>query len=214
MPKPPPNPTSEITLDPPGRMRYAARLISNILSPPIVGGALVVGLSLHALDGPREALKWISIALLVTGLPPLLYIRYLVRTGYLVDIHMPDRDRRIKPLIATITWFFCALLLLYAWHAPQVIILLLAATIFQMALLVAITLLWKISFHSAAIASAATVAVLLESPSAWAVISLVPLVAWARVRLNRHTPWQVILGCLAGILVSSVAFLFVAPYLF
>jgi membrane-associated phospholipid phosphatase len=203
----------EIILDPPGRMRYVARFISNVLSPPLVAIGIVIGMGLAVVNEPREALKWMLVAIALAGVPPLAYIIYLVRTGYLTDIHMPNREKRIKPLLVTITWFLVALGVLYTWQAPRVVVLLLAATIFQVALMAAITLAWKISFHGATIASAATLTILMSSTSAWAVVSLVPLVGWSRVRLKRHTPWEVVFGCLAGIAVAVVVFFFTSPYL-
>lgn len=194
-------------------MRNVARLISNVVSPPVVGVGLIISLSLNVAEGPMEALRWILLAIALAGAPPLLYVVYLVRTGYLADFHMPHREKRIKPLMVMVTWFLMVLILLYELQAPHVVILLLAATIFQVALLAAITLAWKISFHSAAIASAALLAVLMAMPTAWAVVGLVPFVAWSRVRLNRHTPWQVVFGCLAGAVVSFIVFSFISPYL-
>ena len=65
-------------------------------------------------------------------------------------------------------------------------------------------LFWKISFHGATITAAATATVLVAGSSAWPVLLLVPLVGWARVRLERHTPRQVIFGTLVGALIALI----------
>jgi membrane-associated phospholipid phosphatase len=61
--------------------------------------------------------------------------------------------------------------------------------------------------------SAATITILIDSKLAWIAVLLVPLVGWARVHLNRHTVWQVIIGCIAGWAVTLFAFYIIRLYL-
>jgi membrane-associated phospholipid phosphatase len=132
------------------------------------------------------------------------YVAWLVRRGELVDIHMPHRRRRLKPLSVTLAWLLICVTLLHHWGAPRSLTLFLQGVLFLIAVLTLVTLVWKISFHSAAISAAATAAVALRGTTIWplTIILLVPLVGWARVHLGRHTLMQVTAGSLAGAVIA------------
>jgi len=57
-----------------------------------------------------------------------------------------------------------------------------------------VNLFWKISAHSTAIASSATIALLYWPPLGAALWACAVLVGWARVRTHNHTPMQVLAG--------------------
>jgi membrane-associated phospholipid phosphatase len=78
------------------------------------------------------------------------------------------------------------------------------AAIVMIGILSLVTLFYKISFHGATISAAATVTLMVAGSSAWPIMLLVPLVGWARVRLERHTPRQVIFGSLVGALIALI----------
>jgi membrane-associated phospholipid phosphatase len=63
----------------------------------------------------------------------------------------------------------------------------------------------KTSLHVAFAAFAATALLLLGSPGAWVLALFVPLLAWSRLHLGRHTPVEVVVGVVLG---SAVGVLF------
>ena len=81
---------------PPGKVTYLARLVSNIINPVVAGVSIAGFTAFRAINNPVEAATWVSAMSLLTVIPPLSYIIYLIKTGYLVDIFMPDRSRRIS----------------------------------------------------------------------------------------------------------------------
>ncbi len=183
-----------------------AKIISDVLNP-VFGGIFVVGLlMLRIIPNPVDAMKWLGITVIITSAPTLLYVLYLVHTGYLVDIYMPEQDKRLKPILAILGWLVVSMGILRWLGAPQAMLLMLIAVIAQIALLGIITPIWKISFHSAAIMAVAIIIALLPNKLAWVLLLLVPVVGWARVRLRRHTVMQVLAGYLAGIVVAVPAF--------
>ena len=106
-------------------------------------------------------------------------------------------------------WMLLCLLLIRYWDAPFVVEFCVWAAMVLTGVLSVITLFWKVSFHGAAIATVATTATLLGNIYlAWPLMLLIPVVCWARVRLNRHTPKQVVvgslIGCLLGVLIAPV----------
>jgi len=178
-----------------------ARLISNVISPPLVGILTAIAYIGYATPQPQKVLSWLSWGLPLLIVPPLAYVVWLVRTGELADIHMPDRRSRIKPLAVILGWSMGCLLALHFLGAPSILILVLLATIGYMAVMSAVTLFWKISFHSSAITAAASIGIATSGiATGWSIVALIliPVVGWARVHLRRHTLRQVCAGCLVG----------------
>jgi membrane-associated phospholipid phosphatase len=70
----------------------------------------------------------------------------------------------------------------------------------------AVTLVWKISYHAGAVAGALGVLALAFGPTLLAAAPILALVGWARVRLDAHTPAQVLAGTLLGGTAAAVAF--------
>ncbi len=181
-----------------------ARWVSHAISPHIVGIVITVFISLRYGNNPLEILKWLTLLLPLMIIPPLAYLIWLVRQGTIEDIYMPDRRSRIRPLTVMMLWLFICWGLIRYWQAPSIVEAFTITTIVLVAILSVVTLFWKISFHGATISAAALATVMVAGSVAWPVMLLVPLVGWSRVRLERHTPRQVIYGSLVGALIALV----------
>jgi hypothetical protein len=197
---------------PPGRASVLARIVTYVINPVFAGIFIVVLLTFRALEDPVQATKWVSFAVLLVAIPPVSYVVYLVKIGYLVDIFMPDRKRRIKPMSVIIAWIVISILILIGLQAPLTIILLLVASVVQIGLMLIITFVLKISFHTAVISAAAAITLLVGGKISLVVVPMVPLVGWARVHLRRHTRQEVLIGCLTGAIVGVLAYLTIQNY--
>jgi hypothetical protein len=193
-----------------------ARWVSNILSPPVVGSFLALGFVGFVAPNPKELWRWLELTIPLVTLPPLTYVVWLVRRGELADIHMPDRQARVKPLAVILGWMLICTLLLHAWGAPLALHLFLLAVLLLVGLLSLVTLFWQISFHSATISAAAATAVAVGGTTVWpiTITLLVPLVSWSRIRLHRHTFRQVTAGCVVGLVVAILMLIGLSPYVF
>jgi membrane-associated phospholipid phosphatase len=135
---------------------------------------------------------------------PFLYVAWLVKRGDITDIDVRLRKQRAQPLLVTITCTGFAWLVLALGVAPRVMTVMAGALWFQVVAIFIITLRWKISVHAATAAGATTMAwALLGTPLPFLVT--VPLVAWSRVRLRRHTLLQTVAGALLGFTVFFAA---------
>lgn len=181
-----------------------ARWISHVVSPHVVGVVMTSTMALEYSPDPFKALFWLFGLMPLLVLPPLGYLMWLVRRGKLADIYMPERETRLGPLTLMIVWLLICWGLIRYWEAPSVVELFVLAATVMIGVLSLVTLFWKISFHGATISAAATITVLVAGSSAWPVMLLVPMVGWARVRLERHTPRQVIFGSLVGALIALI----------
>ncbi len=182
---------------------WAARWLSIVFSPPLT---TVSSLALAAgtLATPAAwawALVTIGLALVV----PMGYIAWLVARGEVSDYDLRIRAQRPRPYLMTTACGAASWLLLTLGSAPPLLTLLAGTLAVQAAVLMLITLTWKISLHTAAMASWLAVCLALFGSAAAPLAGLVLAVAWARVQLRRHTPWQTVAGALVGFLMTSAS---------
>ncbi len=146
-----------------------------------------------------NGLRWrfILILLLIDGLIPALYFVHLLRTREISDWDTTKRQQRIKLYGAAL--IIHAVGVIFAWTLGKIILAKILFSFWTLAFVYTlITLVWKISLHTGVFATAVTFAAVLFGPNwiwAWA---LLPVIAWSRLRLKKHTPAQVIIGALLG----------------
>lgn len=174
------------------------RLISDLLSPPVVWGLLAFPIAFHSASGGR-ALGLVFLYVLCVVWLPLLYILFNVRSGAITDIHLRERRERLRPFAVSILGAACALAALALADAPRVMLLLALITVLEMALIAAITVVWQISMHTMSIASAVVAIGVLYGPAPAAILlPLVALVGLGRYRLGRHDLSQILAGAALG----------------
>jgi membrane-associated phospholipid phosphatase len=185
-----------------GRARYqTARRISQFSSPPITGIATLL-LCATAAQSPF-AWQWAAVYAILSTLLPMLFVYWLYRQGHVTDLNMNRREERFWPYVAFIMGATAGWWLLTAVAAPLLLQLLATIVVIQALLSFLITTRWKISAHSSHAATLMTLALYLYGATAVPIIIALPLIAWSRVYLNRHTPAQVIAGAWMGVLTSA-----------
>ncbi|MFE8915989.1 hypothetical protein [Streptomyces globisporus] len=93
--------------------------------------------------------------------------------------------------------------LLYGWDAPAAVTALVTAMVAVLLALLAVTFFWKVSVHSAVASGALAILVTVFGPWMLALVPVVVLIGWSRVRLRCHTVGQVAVGMLIGAAVSA-----------
>lgn len=182
----------------------AAYTISLIGSPPVLGLTAVILLT--AATATLRTWLWGGLYALLAIVVPLLYVLRLARRGAVSGIDLPVREERVRPMVFAILCSGLAWLMLVLAGEPAPMLILAGTMWLQMALMFVITLRWKISMHSA---TAAGVGVL-ASCLAGTIIPLllgVPIIAWSRVRLQRHTLAQTVAGAALGLALFTSALL-------
>ncbi len=186
---------------------YWARLISDLVSPPVVWGVMIFPIAFHEAHSQAQALLWGLTYGVLVCLIPALYIVWMVRRGSISDIHMRLREERLRPFLVSIACTGLAWWALRLMGAPPVVPLVAIATLAQLATMAVITLVWQISIHTMSITSAVVATgILFGIGPALLVSPLVPLVGAARLKLHRHTPAQVIAGTLVGAVVTVMLY--------
>ncbi|GLZ45122.1 hypothetical protein Acsp06_13070 [Actinomycetospora sp. NBRC 106375] len=184
--------------------RVAAR-ITTVTSPTLLLAVLypVVG----ALAAGPVGVAWSLIGMLFTVAVPAFIVDRGVRTGRYTDHHLREREQRAVPLGLAALSVAIGVVVLFVLGAPRAITALQLAVLVTVAVATGITLVWKVSFHTAVVAAAAAVLTLLGGPW-WALAWLaVPAVGWARLVLRAHTLAQVLAGLVVGAGVSTAVLL-------
>ncbi|MCU0498596.1 MAG: hypothetical protein MUF87_14690 [Anaerolineae bacterium] len=182
-----------------------ARLVSDILSPPVVWGALAFPIAFRNAPTPTHALLWALTYILLVCILPIVYIALMVRRGQITDIHMKLRHQRFRPFIVSLICTTIAWWVLRFMGAPAVVPLLALFSLVQLAVMALITLVWQISLHAMSISGAAiALGFLFGGGAALLTLPLVILVGAARLKLKRHTPAQVIAGTILGVIIPFI----------
>ncbi len=181
-----------------------ARWVSHVVSPHIMAILFTVYMTMAYSPTPWQALWWLILTVPFITVPPTGYVLWLVHTGHLEDFYMPQRAQRLRPLIVMMVWFVICLKLLQYWQAPAIVGAIVSIGTVLVGILSIVTLFWKVSFHGATISAVVMTLILVVGLAAWPTLFLIPLVGWSRIRLKRHTPYQVVIGCFLGAFIALV----------
>jgi len=175
---------------------HLASVVSAVLSPPVLAASMVIMAA--AASRTAAAWTWAGVGLALSILAPIGYLLWLYQRGLVSDLDVRRREERPRPLAFTLAALAFSATLFWLNPTPPLLRGLVAAHFAQTTLVLAITLRWKISMHGAAIAACVALLLHVVGPQAAPALAAVPLVAWARVRLHRHTPAQTLAGAALG----------------
>jgi membrane-associated phospholipid phosphatase len=207
-----------------------ANAVSYVLNPfvfPPVGFGLVQA---HFGAGAPEIAWTVAVSAVFFCLVPVLYLLGMVRRGRAESLEIRDRAGRLRPFLVGVGSYLVGIALLGATVRTALPLIVAIAAIFPAnTLLVAlINTRWKISVHMTSLAGFVSVLLFvaltvwrglppeaeaaLTAASVAPLLLLLPLLMWARVRVEAHTPGQVLAGAAFGLLVP-LAELYVLVYL-
>jgi membrane-associated phospholipid phosphatase len=177
-----------------------ASVVSNVLSPPVLAAAMIA----IAAAASRLAFAWMwaGVAFALSLLAPMSYLLWLIKRGVVSDLDVQHREERARPLAFTLVAMITAVVILGLASAPPALLAVTGAQFAQTALVLIVTLRWKISVHGAAVAACVALLLYVAGHQAGPAVLVLPLVGWSRVHLHRHTPAQTIAGAVLGGLVT------------
>lgn len=184
--------------------RSSAGRVSYLLEPKNWIIATVLAVGWHA-DG-AAGLGWGAVAALFAGVLPMAFISRGVRSGHWEDRYVGAKRPRLIVLTFIIASVAAGLLVLIEFGAPGELTGYFGCMLGSVAVLAAITTVWKISIHCAVAAGSVTILTLLLGPWLLPAYLLVALTAWSRVVLKDHTTAQVVAGSVLGALASAVTY--------
>lgn len=182
------------------------RLLSHIFHPVINGSAsfLVVGaLANDFVDQRWRGVEWALVCITMLVLPPTIFFHYRMRRGAYSDDDISLRHQRYGLYMFSLGSLVLTSLALYSLSVPSIFLRLIGAATGIMVVCMVINFVWKISVHSASIATLATLTTRLLPPLGICLWIAAIAVGWARIRTGNHTLAQVVAGwavATAGIL--------------
>ena len=174
-----------------------ARYLSVVFHPFVMIGVMV-GAAAAARQSAAEAVRAVATVALFTIVPLALLMWRQVRRGRWENSDASNRAERAVLYIAG--GIAVAALLAYLLLArPQSFMVRGVVASLGMLAVCGVATRWtKVSLHMAFAALAATGLVLMKLPTGYALLCALPALAWARLVLRRHTPFEVVLGMVIG----------------
>jgi hypothetical protein len=174
--------------------KILARLTTNVLNPFVASFVVIVLLAFKGTDTAATAIKWASIAIVLSVLPVLAVGVYLVRRKKLNGFFENPRQQRTVVYLLASALGAIGYGLLWYLKAPELLLATFSAGFASIVIFMWINLYWKISLHTAFMAGAVAILIIVYGAvAAWTVL-LLPPVAWARIELKQHSIMQVAAG--------------------
>ncbi|WP_018639290.1 hypothetical protein [Parafrankia elaeagni] len=178
--------TAPATGIPPGAppAARAAAILCEIAAPTVLVTALLLLMSWADAPDAWHGLLWATVSILFCTVVPMAFVLHGVRRRRWSDHHVPERSRRMAPMLFGCASVTTGYVLLHVMDASTDLVAVYAAIVVEAFVLAAITRFWKISGHVAAAASCATVLTLAYGPLPALTWLLVPVIGWARVQVR------------------------------
>lgn len=186
-----------------GRQAWARRC-TDLLEPTNWLIVTVLAVGWHA-DG-RAGLGWGLLAAVFAGVVPAAFLSYGVRRGLWDDRTVGARRPRLVVLGFITASVAAGLVVLLVAGAPRLLTGYLAFMLGSVAVLAAITFVWKISIHCAVASGSVAILAVTFGPPVLSAYALVAVLAWSRVALGDHSVGQVIAGAALGTGAGALAY--------
>jgi membrane-associated phospholipid phosphatase len=178
----------------PGRGYAAARAISQLFHPVILGVVSILIVGLLGVHPAREGALWGLLCAGLQVLPPMAFFTVRLRQGAYSDDDVSVRSQRNELYLFGIVNLAVGLIVLRLLGAPAPILAMISAAALISLAAWLINFFWKISVHASSMGSTATLAALYSEPLGLALWLCALALGWARVRTRNHTPLQVAAG--------------------
>ncbi|MFP3897472.1 MAG: EamA family transporter [Anaerolineales bacterium] len=184
-----------------------AHWVSRFLAPHYVTALLLMVIALADPISLGRGLLWAAGLNLLTVVVPLFIFKRELRRGTISDWHISDRLERLQffPALALVLGAGIPLFLIILLGGPRPFLVLFSSAFLLVLVEMLITVWWKISGHVSTVAVGATMATAFLGAWAFPLLLLIPLVAWARVKVGAHTVMQALIGGLAGVAASLLS---------
>lgn len=186
-------------------MIIIARLISIIASPLLITAPVSYALVFRTSNDPYYSLAWTVVTMLFASLVGL-FVVYGVRKGFFSDFDISIKEER-RPVfifagIVAVLYFMA----IYLLQGPSILMATIGAFMLGVLINSYVNRKIKASIHLAVFSSLATVLGILYGGLFWGLVFLIPLVAWSRIRLKKHTFPETLVGTMLGTLIVIILY--------
>lgn len=206
-------PGTRITAAPAARpsrpLTWSARLLSAVFCPPVVVVLIAITASQLVEWGSFHAF-WPFWYVVANGLAPTAVVVALWRADRISDLDVSRREQRLIPVLVGLAGAGLSAGLALLAGADRIFLTIHLVTLATFLVLALITLRFKVSVHSATMASWAVLVMAGGPVGGVVVLAAAIATAWSRVWLGRHQKREVFTGLAVGLLVPA-ALLLVLP---
>lgn len=186
-------------------MEISARIISFITNPLFVLFPIPYLLVYRFGYDHLYAIKWALFSFLFTCITGV-FVLYEVRHKVFSDMDVSKREQR--PLLFGFVGVVTALyfISLFVFNAPPILFITVWGIMVGIVLATLINYRVKASLHVGTI-TAVTITLVKLYDLPYVIFLLIPLVAWARIKIKRHTKQEVLVGMLFGIGLTTAMYI-------
>jgi len=178
------------------KLNKFAKTISYIFDGSYISIPAYLIINIFMLKTAKEVALWTSLCILFGSIMPFIFVVFLYKKKIINDLHVPRREDRLKPLIVSNMSYLLGFFIFYIFKAPVYLRAIFFTSFITTFILTIITYFWKISFHTSWITFTSITYYVLFGKWTLFLLLFIPLVAWARIKIKRHTIAQVITGSL------------------
>ena len=154
---------------------------------------------------------WALLALFILTGFPMAYILLGMRRGWVSDWELSRREERPRFILVSFSSDLLALFILWQAGAPQMVWTLALVYACLGVTMFTISNFWKISLHMVGVSGFSVLLIYVFGPAAWWAFLSLPLVAWARLYRQKHTPAQLVAGATLSALLTVIVLLIANP---
>lgn len=179
-----------------------ARFISYLFNPILLLLFVPFFLLLRQDSNITHALYWTGYTLIfLLGITA--FLAYGVRKKIFTDMDVSKRTQRPLLFLIAMVLGMIYLLGLFLLHGPQVLIIITIGIMLGIVVISIINLRIKASIHVASMSALIFALAVTYGKYYLLTLLMIPLIAWARVKIKRHTLPETIVGGILGILLSA-----------
>ena len=188
-----------------------AKIISFIFDPALLALIILIVAIFKSDMNNTDTIRWIIIAIVLNGFIPFLFYLYLTKKGYVFDAELKNEEvhrQRIQMFLVFLVIVVIEFVYLLNTTSYQPLLAVFTGGMAAIVLTAGISYYWKISLHSAMVTFFVTMILIIYGYVYWPIAVAIPLVAWSRLELKRHTIFQLIGGFLLALIIVSGTFIF------
>lgn len=180
-----------------------ASVVALVAHPVVIGTLGLLTVVSNTLIDPIQQLNYLALLALLTFAPAALYLFVHFKGNVGEMLELIEREARLVPYILMILGAIGAIIVLKVIDAPRPIFIMTVVLLANEIILGTINFWTKVSIHTATATFTSLTLGYLMGPVWYAMLFLVPLIAWARVRRKRHTIRQVAGGAIFAALITA-----------
>ncbi|MGE5041900.1 MAG: hypothetical protein ACM3IJ_03270 [Candidatus Levyibacteriota bacterium] len=189
-------------------IKQTARFISFLFHPFFIAIIATFLIVFKNTSNLVTSLEWSLVAGLFS-LIVFIFEYYGVKKGYFSNFDVSRRRQRAPLFTFVIVTMLAFILMLFVLHGPMQLIIGAACLTVSILILSVVNMWVKASVHVAGISAFLLSMGIIYGGYVYLAIFLIPLVAWSRVKIHRHTIPEVITGGCLGIFLTMLSYLVV-----